>query len=78
VASGVDKLIVNAQGSLRSGVIERLEAYRKACNRRTSYDDQVQQDMRAFALAACWLDEALTNMGDVLGVQQREQRHEHA
>jgi hypothetical protein len=33
-------------------------AYRKACNRRTSYDGQVQQDMRALALAACWLEEA--------------------
>ena len=30
----------------------RYLAYRKACNRRTSYDDQVQQDMRALALAA--------------------------
>ena len=36
----------------------RYLAYRKACNRRTSYDDQVQQDMRALALAACWLTEA--------------------
>ena len=31
----------------------RYLAYRKACNRRTSYDDQVQQDMRALALAPC-------------------------
>ncbi len=36
----------------------RYLAYRKACNRRTSYDDQVQQDMRALALAACWITEA--------------------
>lgn len=35
----------------------RYLAYRKACNRRTSYDDQVQQDMRALALAICWLEE---------------------
>src|SRR5215475_8318243 len=35
----------------------RYLAYRKACNRRTSYDDQVQQDMRALALATCWLTE---------------------
>lgn len=35
----------------------RYLAYRKACNRRTSYDDEVQQDMRALALAACWLVE---------------------
>jgi hypothetical protein len=38
----------------------RYLAYRKACNRRTSYDDQVQQDMRALALAACWLAETGT------------------
>lgn len=30
-------------------------AHRKACNRRTSFDDQVQQDMRALALAAVLL-----------------------
>ncbi len=35
----------------------RYLAYRKACNRRTSYDDEVQQDMRALALAACWLSD---------------------
>src|SRR5215468_2678089 len=35
----------------------RYLAYRKACNRRTSYDDQVQQDMRALALAAVLLEE---------------------
>src|SRR5215813_9854848 len=35
----------------------RYLAYRKACNRRTSYDDQVQQDIRALALAAVLLDE---------------------
>lgn len=32
-------------------------AYRKACNRRTSYDSQVQQDIRALSLAAVWLQE---------------------
>ena len=32
-------------------------AYRKACNRRTGYDDQVLADMRALALAAVLLDE---------------------
>jgi hypothetical protein len=32
-------------------------AYRKACNRRTSYDSQVQQDIRALSLAAVWLAE---------------------
>lgn len=35
----------------------RYLAYRKACNRHTSYDDQVQQDMRALSLAAVWLEE---------------------
>jgi hypothetical protein len=33
-------------------------AYRRACNRRTSYDSWVQQDIWALALAACWLEEA--------------------
>lgn len=35
-------------------------AYRKACNRRTSYDDQVEQDMRVrvLALAATLLEQA--------------------
>lgn len=32
-------------------------AYRKACNRRTTYDDRVLADMRALALAAVLLDE---------------------
>ncbi len=32
-------------------------AYRRAMGRRTSYDDQVKADMRALALAACWLSE---------------------
>ena len=46
-----------------AGLISRIKrdqgylAYRKACNRRTSYDDQVQRDMRALALAATWLEE---------------------
>lgn len=35
----------------------RYLAYRKACNRRASYDDDVQRDMRALALAACWLED---------------------
>ena len=34
-------------------------AYRRATGRRTSYDDQVKADMRALALAACWLEEAM-------------------
>ncbi len=44
-----------------AGLISRIKrdqgylAYRKACNRRTSYDDQVQQDMQALALAAVLL-----------------------
>ena len=46
-----------------AGLISRIKrdqgylAYRKACNRRTSYDDQVRQDMRALALAAVLLEE---------------------
>lgn len=38
-------------------------AYRKDCNRRTSYDTQVQSDMRALALAACWLEEQALESG---------------
>ncbi|HLY29463.1 MAG TPA: hypothetical protein VKQ36_00415, partial [Ktedonobacterales bacterium] len=36
---------------------ERYLAYRKASGRRTSYDEQVQADMRALALAALWLED---------------------
>jgi hypothetical protein len=32
-------------------------AYRRATGRHTSYDDQVRADMRALALATCWLQE---------------------
>jgi hypothetical protein len=53
----------------------RYLAYRKACNRRTSYDDEVQQDMQALALAACWLDEARV-AGGVFRVDQRQQRQD--
>src|SRR5690349_15924765 len=44
-----------------AGLISRIKrdqgylAYRKACNRRTSYDDQVTSDIRALALAAVLL-----------------------
>jgi hypothetical protein len=31
-------------------------AYRKACNRRTRYDEQVTSDLCALALAAVWLE----------------------
>jgi hypothetical protein len=34
-------------------------AYRKASNRRTGYDAQVQQDRLALSLAAVWLQEDL-------------------
>jgi hypothetical protein len=34
-------------------------AYRRACGRRTSYDEQVQADMRALALTACWLEQGI-------------------
>lgn len=46
-----------------AGLISRIKrdqgylAYRKACNRRTSYDDQVQHDMHALALAAVLLQD---------------------
>src|SRR5215469_6185619 len=45
-------------------------AYRQATGRRTSYDDQVKADMRALALAACWLSEQseqapLTKQADI-------------
>lgn len=36
-------------------------AYRKASGRRTSYDEIVQADMRALALAACWLEETASS-----------------
>jgi hypothetical protein len=36
---------------------EHYLAYRKACHRRTSYDTQVEADLVALALAACWLEE---------------------
>src|SRR5262245_54459145 len=49
-------------------------AYQKACNRRTRYDDQVQQDLRALALAACLLNEG-GMAGGVLGVGQRQHGH---
>jgi hypothetical protein len=32
-------------------------AYRKAAKRHTSYDEQVEADLRAIALAICYLDE---------------------
>jgi len=53
-----------------AGLISRIKrdqgylAYRKACNRRTSYDDQVQQDMLALAFAAVLLGEERTQHGD--------------
>lgn len=51
----------------------RYLAYRKACNRRTSYDDEVQQDMRALALAACWLTESAPSVAGVArGASARE------
>ncbi|HEV8191527.1 MAG TPA: hypothetical protein VGP82_08580 [Ktedonobacterales bacterium] len=47
-----------------AGLVSRIKrdqgylAYRKACNRRTSYDEQVRQDMLALALAAVLLEES--------------------
>jgi hypothetical protein len=56
-----------------AGLISRIKrdqgylAYRKACNRKTSYDDQVQQDMLALALAAVLLEEAGVRSGGLGG-----------
>jgi len=53
-----------------AGLISRIKrdqgylAYREACNRRTSYDDQGQQDMLALALAAVLLGEEGTQHSD--------------
>jgi hypothetical protein len=54
-------------GLTREGVIaaligritrdEQYLAYRRACRRRTRYDNQVEADLRALALAVCWLGE---------------------
>jgi hypothetical protein len=47
-----------------AGLISRIKrdqgylAYRKACNRRTSYDDQVQQDMRVLGARGLLADRA--------------------
>jgi hypothetical protein len=51
-------------------------AYRKACNRRTSYDNQVQQDLRALALAAVLLDETAppATVGSVSSGSLRRER----
>lgn len=40
-------------------------AYRKTCRRKTNYDEKVQRGMRALALAACWLADALTALPTV-------------
>lgn len=56
-----------------AGLISRIKrdqgylAYRKACHRKTNYDDQVQQDMLAFALAAVLLEEADVRGGGLKG-----------
>jgi hypothetical protein len=54
----------------------RYLAYRKACSRRTSYDEEVQQDMRALALAGCWLAEhrAGAGVGDIASVAVPDRR----
>lgn len=52
---------------LIEAIIKRIQrdegylAYRKASGRRTSYDEIVQADMRALALAAYWLEEAASS-----------------
>jgi hypothetical protein len=37
-------------------------AYRRASGRRTRYDEQVTADLRALALAACWLSDSSTGL----------------
>ena len=36
---------------------EHSLAYRRACHLHTTYDTQVEADLRAIALAACWLQD---------------------
>jgi hypothetical protein len=50
--SGYDR----QNGSSRLTLEPVVLAYRKACNRRTSYDDQVLADLRALALAVVLLE----------------------
>ena len=60
-----------------AGLISRIKrdqgylAYRKACNRRTSYDNQVQHDMLALALAVVLLEESSLGSGTGIGADTR-------
>lgn len=51
------------RGQAIAGLVSRIKpdqgylAYRKVCNRKTRYDDQVQQDMLALAFAAALLED---------------------
>ena len=59
--AGMTRKRVIAQLVSRIRRDEGYLAYRKACNRRTRYDDQVTADLQALALAACWLSESLAD-----------------
>jgi len=50
-----ERVITALQSRIRRD--EGYLAYRKAAKRHTSYDDQVEADLRAMALAICYLDE---------------------
>ncbi len=50
-----ERVITVLQSRIRRD--EAYLAYRKAARRHTSYDDQVEADLRAMALAICYLEE---------------------
>jgi hypothetical protein len=50
-----ERVITALQGRIRRD--EGYLAYRKAAKRHTSYDEQVEADLRAMALAICYLEE---------------------
>jgi hypothetical protein len=56
VLAGLTREQVIAQLVSRIRRDEGYLAYRKACNRRTRYDEQVTSDLCALALAAVWLE----------------------
>jgi hypothetical protein len=51
-----DQVITALQSRIRRD--EGYLSYRRATGRHTNYDDQVQGDLRAMALAICYLEEA--------------------
>ncbi len=57
VLAGMTREMLVAQLVSRIRRDQGYLAYRKACNQRTSYDDQVTSDIWALALAAVLLEE---------------------